>query len=75
MENDEQIFMLAVDHLGMRDGDQVFLRLELFPDTGYDTPWTPILVHKNSTIDKKQASEDAMRQAYEAMLLITYRYA
>lgn len=74
LESDEQIFMLAADYLGMVDGDQVFLRLELFPDPGYDTPWSPVIVPKNvTTTDLMEPSEDALRRAYESLLLVTYR--
>ena len=72
LESDEQIFMLAADYLGMVNGDQVFLRLELFPDPGYETPWSPVIVPKNFTTTI-EPGEDALRRAYESMLIVTYR--
>lgn len=65
LETDELIFMKAAYKLGMTSGEFVFLRIELFPDPGFREPWT-----KDNITD---LSETELKEAYNAMLLLTHR--
>lgn len=66
MEDDELIFMKAAYNLGMTNGEYVFLRMELFPDPGFDEPW--------SQVNSSDLTRDQMMEAFDSMLLLTHRW-
>ena len=70
--------MLAAQELQMVNGDYAFLRIELYPEPGYEKPWTPLLIGEGSeaegvTVGNEDELQGVLKDAYEAMMLFTHR--